>query len=109
MTSLRKDAFELLEKMPEDKLTFIIQIMQGLDGLYKNDKDEREQAFERLESMRRKADRMQCEDPFRQIISYQETWEILQIVRFRTFHQMNSVLSISVRYNIYVSEKRGLT
>ena len=29
MTSLRKDAFELLEKMPEDKLTFIIQIMQG--------------------------------------------------------------------------------
>ena len=58
MTSLRKDAFELLEKMPEDKLTFIIQIMQGLDGLYKNDKDEREQVFERLESMRRKADRM---------------------------------------------------
>ena len=58
MTSLRKDAFELLEKMPEDKLTFIIQIMQGLDGLYKNDKDEREQAFERLESMRRKADRL---------------------------------------------------
>ena len=58
MTSLRKDAFELLEKMPEDKLTFIIQIMQGLDGLYKNDKDEREQAVEPLESMRRKADRM---------------------------------------------------
>ena len=61
MTSLRKDAFELLEKMPEDKLTFIIQIMQGLDGLYKNDKDEREQAFERLESMRRKADSLDYE------------------------------------------------
>jgi len=61
MTSLRKDAFELLEKMPEDKLTFIIQIMQGVDGLYKNDEDERNQAFERLESMRRKADNLDYE------------------------------------------------
>ena len=61
MTSLRKDAFELLEKMPEDKLTFIIQIMRGVDGLYKNDEDERNQAFERLESMRRKADSLDYE------------------------------------------------
>ena len=69
MTSLRKDAFELLEKMPEDKLTFIIQIMQGLDGLYKNDKDEREQAFERLESMRRKADNLDYEE---ELVAYRE-------------------------------------
>ena len=61
MTSLRKDAFELLEKMPEDKLTFIIQIMRGVDGLYKNDEDERNQAFERLESMRRKVDTLDYE------------------------------------------------
>lgn len=61
MTSLRKDAFELLEKMPEDKLTFIIQIMQGVDGIYKNDEDERDQAFERLERMRRKADNLDYE------------------------------------------------
>lgn len=69
MTSLRKDAFELLEKMPEDKLTFIIQIMRGVDGLYKNDEDERNQAFERLESMRRKADSLDYEE---ELAAYRE-------------------------------------
>ena len=58
MTSLRKEAVELLEKMPEDKLPFIIHIMQGIEGLYGDDKDEREKAFERLERMRRKADNL---------------------------------------------------
>ena len=61
MTSLRKDALELLKKMPEDKLMFIIQIMQGVDGLYQNDENERERAFERLEHMRRKADDLDYE------------------------------------------------
>lgn len=28
MTALRKDAMDLLERMPEDKLYFIIQIMK---------------------------------------------------------------------------------
>lgn len=69
MTSLRKDAFELLEKMPEDKLTFIIQIMQGVDGIYKDDKDERDQSFERLESMRRKADNLDYEE---ELVAYRE-------------------------------------
>ena len=54
MTSLRKDAFELLENIPEDKLTFIIQIMQGVYGLSYDDSEEREDAFERLEKMRKK-------------------------------------------------------
>lgn len=58
MTSLRKEAVELLEKMPEDKLPFIIHIMQGIEGLYGDDEDEREKAFERLERMRRKADNL---------------------------------------------------
>lgn len=58
MTSLRKEAVELLEKMPEDKLPFIIQIMQGVKGLYGDDEDDRESAFERLEQMRRKADNL---------------------------------------------------
>lgn len=56
MTSLRKDAFELLEKIPEDKLTFVIQIMQGVNGLYNDDSAEREEAFQRLERMRKRAD-----------------------------------------------------
>ena len=34
MTAMREEAFELLEKMPEDKLVFIIQIMQGVNSLF---------------------------------------------------------------------------
>lgn len=33
MTAIRKEAFDLLEKVPEDKLTFVIQIMRGVSGL----------------------------------------------------------------------------
>lgn len=56
MTALRKDAMDLLEKMPEDKLYFIIQIMQGVSGLYGSDTQSvKDKAFETLESLRRKA------------------------------------------------------
>ncbi len=34
MTALRQSAIMELEKLPEDKLSFIIQIMQGVNGLY---------------------------------------------------------------------------
>lgn len=40
MTALRKDAMELLEQIPEDKLYFIVQIMQGINGLYKSESQE---------------------------------------------------------------------
>ena len=33
MTSIRKEAIEMLERIPEDKLTFVIQIMRGVNGL----------------------------------------------------------------------------
>lgn len=33
MTAIRKEAIELLERVPEDKLTFVIQIMRGVNGL----------------------------------------------------------------------------
>ena len=33
MTAIRKEAIQLLEKVPEDKLGFVIQIMQGVNGL----------------------------------------------------------------------------
>ncbi|MCI5954184.1 MAG: UDP-N-acetylenolpyruvoylglucosamine reductase [Lachnospiraceae bacterium] len=56
MTALRKDAMELLEKMPEDKLYFIVQIMKGVNGLYGTDEQKaRDRAFEKLENLRRKA------------------------------------------------------
>lgn len=34
MTALRQNAMMELEKLPEDKLSFIIQIMQGVNNLY---------------------------------------------------------------------------
>ena len=33
MTAIRKEAIELLEREPEDKLSFVVQIMRGVNGL----------------------------------------------------------------------------
>ena len=33
MTAIRQEAIQMLEKVPEDKLRFVIQIMQGVNGL----------------------------------------------------------------------------
>ena len=33
MTAIRQEAIKMLEKVPEDKLSFVIQIMQGVNGL----------------------------------------------------------------------------
>ena len=55
MTAIRKDAMTLLEQMPEDKLYYIVQIMQGIKGLYGiEEQASRDRAFEELESLRRK-------------------------------------------------------
>ncbi len=55
MTRIRQDAIKLLEQIPEDKIIFIIQIMQGMKGLYtEEDRKEREEAFFHLEKMRKK-------------------------------------------------------
>lgn len=70
MTTLRKDAMELLERVPEDKLYFIIQIMQGINGLYKTEGQEaRDRAFEDLESLRKKMPSLDYE---RELESYRE-------------------------------------
>lgn len=54
MTSLRQSAIMELEKIPEDKLSFVIQIMQGLNGLYNDTDKERKEAFLKLEQLRKK-------------------------------------------------------
>ena len=54
MTALRRSEILELEKIPEDKLSFVIQIMQGVNGLYNDTDKEREEAFERLEQLRKK-------------------------------------------------------
>ena len=54
MTTLRQSAIRELEKLPEDKLSFVIQIMQGVNGLYNDNQSERKEAFARLEQLRKK-------------------------------------------------------
>lgn len=55
MTAIRKEAIEMLERMPEDRVIYIWQILQGINGLYNNDEQsERKEAFARLEQLRRK-------------------------------------------------------
>lgn len=54
MTALRQSAIKELEKIPEDKISFILQIMQGVNGLYHDNQSERKEAFSRLEQLRRK-------------------------------------------------------
>ena len=54
MTALRQSAMMELEKIPEDKLSFVIQIMQGVNGLYNDTNKERKEAFVRLEQLRKK-------------------------------------------------------
>ena len=49
MTALRQSAMLELEKIPEDKLSFILQIMQGVNGLYSDTKTEKKEAFLKLE------------------------------------------------------------
>ena len=34
MTAIRQEAIQMLEKVPEDKLGFVMQIMQGINGLF---------------------------------------------------------------------------
>ena len=69
MTALRQSAIMELEKLPEDKLTFIIQIMQGVNGLDTDTKSERKEAFARLEQLRRKRT---VTDDDAQLASYRE-------------------------------------
>lgn len=46
---------EKTEKIPEDKVIYLIQIMQGMQGLYDMDEmKQREEALARLEKMRRR-------------------------------------------------------
>ncbi len=54
MTALRQTAIKEMEKLPEDKVGFILQIIQGVNGLYNDNRSERKEAFVRLEQLRKK-------------------------------------------------------
>ncbi|MBO5031121.1 MAG: UDP-N-acetylenolpyruvoylglucosamine reductase [Lachnospiraceae bacterium] len=70
MTALRQGAIMELEKLPEDKLGFMIQIMQGVNGLYTDTKSEKKEAYARLEQLRRKGT---VTDDDTELVSYEKT------------------------------------
>lgn len=69
MTALRQSAMMELEKIPEDKLSFVIQIMQGVNGLYNDTNSERKETFARLEQLRKKGT---VTDDAAELASYRE-------------------------------------
>ena len=69
MTALRQSAIMELEKIPEDRLSFVIQIMQGVNGLYNDSNKERKEAFTRLERLRKKGT---VTDDAEELASYRE-------------------------------------
>ena len=69
ITAIRKEAMEMLERIPEDKVIFILQIMQGVNGLYNDNQSERKEAFARLEQLRRRGT---VADYDAELVSYRE-------------------------------------
>lgn len=70
MTQIRKDAIRLLEQIPEDKIIFLVQIMQGMKGLFADDDmEQREKAFAHLETMRKKIPDLDYDE---ELASYRE-------------------------------------
>ena len=51
-----------LERLPEDKITFVLQIMRGINGLDEDERLAKKNAFKRLEHLRKKADINENED-----------------------------------------------
>lgn len=46
MTTIRQEAIQMLEKIPEDKLSYVIQIMQGVNGLLEGNETEKKKAID---------------------------------------------------------------
>lgn len=62
MTALGKGVMDLLEKIPEDKLYYIVQIMQRVSGLYGTENQSvRDWAFAERECLRRKVPNLDCD------------------------------------------------
>ena len=52
MAALRQDAYSLLERVPDDKLPFLVDIMRGIEGLApKKKRGENSEAFKRLQEI----------------------------------------------------------
>ena len=57
MSAIKEKAFELIEKMPDDKVVYIVNIMENLDSLFNGTEpdEEKMQAYENLKKYRRPA------------------------------------------------------
>ena len=53
---IKTSAMRELERLPEDKITFVLQIMRGINGLGEDERLAKKYAFKRLEYLRKKAD-----------------------------------------------------
>lgn len=69
MTLLRQSAMAELEKIPEDKLGFIVQIMKDINVLYNDSNSKKKEAFLRLEYLRKKGT---VEDYDKELASYRD-------------------------------------
>ena len=62
MTALRESAIELIKKVPEEKLYYVVQIINGVTRLYGTEtSDVKAQAFDNLEQLRRKSPELDYE------------------------------------------------
>ncbi|MBS6763797.1 MAG: hypothetical protein KH304_09505 [Clostridium sp.] len=57
MPAIKEKAFELIEKMPDDKVVYIVNIMENLDSLFNGTEpdEEKMQTYENLKKYRRPA------------------------------------------------------
>lgn len=78
MTVTRQMAFRELERIPEDKVAFILQIMQDVNGLYTDNKPERKEAFAQLELLRKKGT---VTDDDAELASYRDTKYVSKIYK----------------------------
>ena len=62
MTSIRQDAINLINEIPEDKLAAVMQILNGINSLLEKNKPSlsqkelAEKSYQSLDKMRKKAD-----------------------------------------------------
>lgn len=64
MTAIRQKAIQLLEIVPEDKLSFVIQIMQGVNGLLEETKVEEKEVINLNQFIMASTDRGQNADKY---------------------------------------------
>lgn len=59
MTAIKEKAFELIERLPDDKVVYIVNIMRDLDSLFNGTEpnDEKMLAYENLKKYRRPSDK----------------------------------------------------